>query len=513
MFLKFRYRLGYESLCREVADSISWQRFCRIPFGTRVPHPTTLMKITTRCGDAAVAGLNEALLAKAAAAKLLRTDKVRADTTVVEADVGLSDRLGVAGQGDRHDGPHRGAGQGRRWRDPHPGTRPAPRGGSAGPLDRRQAAAARRAAARGGPGHGAAYHRRTGRLRRSGDARRDRGDPQRQTRAARVRAGQRKGRLHRAINDLDTVMERTERVVAQTRSRLAGVMPDRRSRLVSLHDADARPIRKGRLGKPVEFGYKAQIVDNADGVILDHNVEIGNPADAPQLAPAIERITRRTGRPPRAVTADRGYGEASVERDLHDLGVRSVAIPAQEQTQRRPPRVRTPTSLPRQGQMANRLRRPDQPHQTKLRLEPHRTHRHRRRPNLVRTRHLRPQPGQDRSADRMTAPGPEFRAPSDHEQGTHAAALPHHDEPAFFRSKCASSGSDAEQRRGYGVTERQAHGGQPVRVRPRGDARVPGSAAPGVGREPAAEAEQQSSCKGASKWPVRSMKRRLRRRY
>src|SRR5258708_9895223 len=87
MFLKFRYRLGYESLCREVADSISWQRFCRIPLGTPGPHPTTLMKITTRCGDDAVAGLNEALLAMAATAKLLRTDKVRADTTVVEAAV------------------------------------------------------------------------------------------------------------------------------------------------------------------------------------------------------------------------------------------------------------------------------------------------------------------------------------------------------------------------------------------------------------------------------------------
>jgi IS5 family transposase len=58
---------------------------CRIPFGTRVPQPTTLMKITTRCGDEAVAGLNEALLAEAAAAKLLRTDKVRADTTVIPA--------------------------------------------------------------------------------------------------------------------------------------------------------------------------------------------------------------------------------------------------------------------------------------------------------------------------------------------------------------------------------------------------------------------------------------------
>jgi transposase, IS5 family len=72
MFLKFRYRLGFESLCREVGDSISWQRFCRIPFGTRVPHPTTLMKLTSRCGQAAVAGLNEALLTKAAAAKLIR---------------------------------------------------------------------------------------------------------------------------------------------------------------------------------------------------------------------------------------------------------------------------------------------------------------------------------------------------------------------------------------------------------------------------------------------------------
>ena len=87
MFLKFRYRLGYERLCREVSDSITWRRFCRIPIDGRVPHPTTLMKRTTRCGTAAVEGCNEALLAKAAEAKLLPTTRVRADTTVVPADV------------------------------------------------------------------------------------------------------------------------------------------------------------------------------------------------------------------------------------------------------------------------------------------------------------------------------------------------------------------------------------------------------------------------------------------
>ena len=139
MFLKFRYRLGYESLCREVSDSISWQRFCRIPFGTRVPHPTTLMKITTRCGEDAVTGLNEALLAKAAAAKLLRTDKVRADTTVIAAAVSYPTDSGLLGQGDRFDGPDRGADQSRRRRDPYSVTGPAALGWAAGPLHCRQA--------------------------------------------------------------------------------------------------------------------------------------------------------------------------------------------------------------------------------------------------------------------------------------------------------------------------------------------------------------------------------------
>jgi transposase, IS5 family len=87
MFLKYRYRLGFATLCAEVSDSISWRRFCRIPLGGTVPHPTTLMKLTTRCGSAAVDGLNEAPLAKAAGQKLLRTARVRADTTVIPANV------------------------------------------------------------------------------------------------------------------------------------------------------------------------------------------------------------------------------------------------------------------------------------------------------------------------------------------------------------------------------------------------------------------------------------------
>jgi IS5 family transposase len=112
------------------------------------------------------------------------------------------------------------------------------------------------------------------------------------------------------VNDLTDLLEATRRIGVQTRQRLSGTIPDGATGQVSLHDADARPIAKGRLGKPVEFGYKAQVsdvnTDNDDGVVLDHSVERGNPPDSPQLAPAIRRVTRRTRRRPRTVTADRG---------------------------------------------------------------------------------------------------------------------------------------------------------------------------------------------------------------
>jgi transposase, IS5 family len=136
----------------------------------------------------------------------------------------------------------------------------------------------------------------------------------------------------RALDELAVTIGRTSQLVTQARTRLAGQTPDGATRLVSLHDPDARPIRKGRIDKPVEFGYKAQVTDNDDGIILDYSVELGAAADGPQLAPAVDRIHRRTGQVPHAVAADRGYGQPAIERDLHTRGVRTVAIPRQSTT-------------------------------------------------------------------------------------------------------------------------------------------------------------------------------------
>jgi IS5 family transposase len=342
MFLKFRYRLGYETLCREVADSITWRRFCRIPLDGRVPHPTTLMKLTTRCGTAAVDGCNEALLAKASEAKLLRTSRLRADTTVVPADVAYPTDSGLLAKAVR-----RIAAAGRRVQAAGGAvrTRVRDRGRSASSRARAIGSKLRLRAAQTRDEAQAAVQRITGELaglaeRAATEAEQLLANARRALRRAQAKAaelaapgshdpaaGRRRARLRRAVNDLAELLEATRRIAAQTRQRLAGTTPEGATRRVSLHDPDARPIAKGRLGRPVEFGYKAQVVDNADGVVLDHTVERGNPPDAPQLAPAVARVIRRTGRRPRTVTADRGYGEAGVENDLHDLGVRTVVLP------------------------------------------------------------------------------------------------------------------------------------------------------------------------------------------
>jgi transposase, IS5 family len=322
MFLKHRHGLGYELLCREVADSISWQRFCRIPLGGRGPHPTTLVKLTRRVGEPVVEELNQALLVRAAEGKLLRTHKVRLDTTVVGANVAYPTDLGLLARAvDRL-------------------ATTAKRVQAAGGATRTRVRDRRRSARR--RAHEVARAMRS----RTGDAkqlvfevtRRVAGLAEAQLAdARRVVAGARRalargrtqpaGRLRAVVEELQTTIQRTRRLLDQAHTRLAGGMPDGASRLVSLHDPDARPIRKGRIGHPVEFGYKAQVVDNADGIVLDHTVLVGNPPDAPLLAPAVKRVIAVTGRAPRAVTADRGYGEPTVDQQLADLGVARVAIP------------------------------------------------------------------------------------------------------------------------------------------------------------------------------------------
>jgi transposase, IS5 family len=242
LYLKHRYGLGYESLCREVADSISWRRFCRIGLDRPVPHPTTLVKLVRRAGPEVIEQLNQALVVKLAADKLLRARKLRVDTTVVEADIDYPTDADLLEQAVRKVGglvrriKGRGAASRTRFRD---------RGRAAG---RRMKQLARTLRRRSGVAMGE-VDRLTGEV--AAIARHTLREVQvvarNARRAWRHRPGD--GRLGRLVGELAETIAATERLLAQTNQRLAGnrVIADR---LVSLSDPDARPIRKGKPPAP-----------------------------------------------------------------------------------------------------------------------------------------------------------------------------------------------------------------------------------------------------------------------
>jgi len=318
LYLKHRYGLGYETLCREVSDSISWRRFCRIPLDRPVPHPTTLVKLVRRAGPEVIEELNAALVAKLAQGKLLRARKLRVDTTVVEADIDYPTDADLLEQAVRKLGglvrriKGRGAATRTRFRD---------RGRAAG---RRMKQLARTLRRRGGVAM-AEVDRLTGEVARI--ARHTLGEVQAVARNARRARARRSGdgRLGRLVGELDETICATERLLAQTDQRLAGnrVIPDR---LVSLSDPDARPIRKGKPQHPTQFGYTLLLAEDERGFIADHQLQRGNPPDAPQLLPSVERVIAVTGRTPATVVGDRGFGTAANDQALEALGVKRVGL-------------------------------------------------------------------------------------------------------------------------------------------------------------------------------------------
>jgi transposase, IS5 family len=318
LYLKHRYQLGYESLCKEVSDSIGWRRFCRIGLDRPVPHPATLVKLVRRAGPEVVEQLNAALVAKLAQGKLLRGRKLRVDTTVVEADIDYptdADLLEQAvpklgGLVRRVKG--RGAASRTRFRD---------RGRAAGRPMKQLARTLRR---RTGVAMGE-VDRLTGEV--AAIARQSLREVQVVARTAR-RARRRRpgdGRLGRLVGELEETIAATGRLLTQTDQRLAGnrVIPDR---LVSLSDPDARPIRKGKPRTPTQFGYTLLVVEDERGFIADHQVEQGNPPDAPQLLPSVQRVMALTGRPPGTVVGDRGFGTAANDQAMEALGVKRVGL-------------------------------------------------------------------------------------------------------------------------------------------------------------------------------------------
>jgi IS5 family transposase len=101
MVVKQRTGWGYETLVREVSDSLHLRRFCLLPLTARVPDESTVRKLVRRLGPETVNELTRVVIGKAQRETRFVARAVRIDATVVEADIRYPTDGGLAWQGAR----------------------------------------------------------------------------------------------------------------------------------------------------------------------------------------------------------------------------------------------------------------------------------------------------------------------------------------------------------------------------------------------------------------------------
>jgi IS5 family transposase len=342
MVLKARYRWGYRTLVAEVSDSIHLRRFCRISLTERVPDESTVRKLTRRIGSETVSELTRALIVKATREKRFRPRAVRVDSTVIEADVKYPTDAGLASAGVRTL-----AREGRKLAKliKEKKARVRDRSRSMGVKLRAISRTIRRRS-------GAAKEEVLKLTEETGELlRRSIKEARRLAAAARRNARGRGAKAKvKAAASLEELADRCEKVAAQIKQRVA--REPIKDRLVSLSDPDARPIRKGKLGKPNEFGYVSQLAEvtentrpGARGLILPASTTLGNPAEETLLPGTVAELNR-LGIRPREVAVDGGFKAGPTNTALADLQPKTVFIagrqePTSKRTTRRLRRYRT----------------------------------------------------------------------------------------------------------------------------------------------------------------------------
>jgi IS5 family transposase len=343
MIVKARSGWGYESLVREVSDSLHLRRFCRIGLWDRVPDESTVRKLVRRLGADVIEDICSRVIAEVtssrAGARRFVVRAARIDSTVVEADIRYPTDLGLA-----QDAARSLAREAERVRGLAGAGAPRVR-------DRSRAIAGRllkvnrSIAARTG-------HSRPLALRLTGEAGALLAVSAREARrlAVYLRAGARgrgAGAKQAAAARLGRLAELAEKVCAQIKLRLAG--QPIRDRLVSIADPDARPIRKGKLRAPTEFGFVVQLAElcentrrGARGLIMPASSTIGSPNESELLAATGERL-RELGLRPREIALDAGFYPAPVATHLPEpdrLFIAGRHAPHSRKTNRRLARFR-----------------------------------------------------------------------------------------------------------------------------------------------------------------------------
>lgn len=242
-----------------------------------MPDPTTLIHARKSYGDVVVRQLNEALLQKLNEKEILKHRKLRTDTTVVEGHLSPDRRYPATG-----------------WRQRgHPSVRQIASHAAKDFADRTAEVKEKILSI-------------VKVLRRRTRERWEEVDQITQTiiettevviSQASQTIEQMQDKGQKAIKQTDAV-ERPTQLVHQAKQVVSGtrIIPDH---MVSFFVPEARTIKKGKLSKETEFGYKTRIDETESGFVTGYEVYKGNPSDDELLVPAVEAHKKRFGQAPK----------------------------------------------------------------------------------------------------------------------------------------------------------------------------------------------------------------------
>jgi transposase, IS5 family len=127
--------------------------------------------------------------------------------------------------------------------------------------------------------------------------------------------------------ELDLMIPRVRQVMKQTRARIFRSNTRSEGKLLSLFEPSTEVIRKGKAGKPNEFGKMVKLQEAENQIITDYQVYPQRPHDSDLLVAAIETHQALLGRAPHLVAADAAFYSLRNEAAAKAKGVKRVCIP------------------------------------------------------------------------------------------------------------------------------------------------------------------------------------------
>ena len=127
--------------------------------------------------------------------------------------------------------------------------------------------------------------------------------------------------------ELDAMVPLIKQVMKQTRARIFHGNTRSQGKLLSLFEPSTEVIRKGKAGKPNEFGKMVKLQEAENQIIIDYAVYAQRPYDSELLIAAIDTHRTLLGRVPHLVAADAAFYSTKNEAAAKAKGVKRICVP------------------------------------------------------------------------------------------------------------------------------------------------------------------------------------------